>query len=260
MTPKEQIKQKEQEIVDMAKKLCLEKINEEYASLAEKMILKLGRKRDVPFISGKSEIWATAVIHAIGQINFLSDRSFLPCLSLDGLCEYYGCNKSTVGSKAGQIKKMLKLAPFDEEFSTKHSQEINPFNQLRLSENGFLFFDDVKTIEKSPMDLPFLDKVAVFVRPKQPFINWINKIDSRNQWTPDDFFDGNTYLLSSEEYDIVDKEDIERMLAENYTEIFENELLDVCTDTNSWPETINLDMFKEWFEYHVSSMVYDLDG
>ena len=115
------------------------------------------------------------------------------------------------------------------------------------------------TKQKGIIDLPFLDKVAVFVRPKQPFINWINKIDSRNPWTPDDFFDGNTYLLSSEEYDFADQEDIELMLAENYMEIFENELLDLCTDTNCWPETINLDMFKEWFEYHVSSMVYDLD-
>ncbi|MBP6978133.1 MAG: DUF6398 domain-containing protein [Bacteroidales bacterium] len=259
MTQKEEIKQKEQEIVDMAKKLCLEKINEEYATLAEKMILKLGRKRNVPFISGISEIWATAVIHAIGQINFLSDKSFLPYLSLDDLCDYYGCNKNTVGAKAGQIRKMLKLGPFDMEFSTKYSQESNPLNQLRLSEEGFLLFEDTKTHDTSPIDLPFLDKVAIFVRPKQPFINWINEVNPRKPWTLDDFYDGNTYLLSSEEYDIVDKEDIEQMLAENYIEIFENELQDVCTDTNYWPETINLDMFKEWFEYHVSSMVYDLD-
>ena len=119
--------------------------------------------------------------------------------------------------------------------------------------------EEVRHRGKKIIELPFLHKVAIFVRPKQPFINWVNKIDSRNPWTLDDFFDGSTYLLSSEEYDIVDNEDIERMLADNYAEIFENELLDVCTDTNHWPETIDLDMFKEWFEYHVSSMVYDLD-
>ena len=42
---KEKIIQKQQEIIQLAKSFCNEKLNEEYATLAEKLICKLGRKR-----------------------------------------------------------------------------------------------------------------------------------------------------------------------------------------------------------------------
>lgn len=261
MTQKEKTKQKEQDIIELAQKLCREKINEEYAQLAEKMIRKLGRKREVPFVRGQSEIWAAAVVHAIGSINFLGDKTFLPFLSLDELCGFYNLNKSTVGSKSGQIKNMLKLGPFNDEFSTEYTKGNNPFNQMRVSDDALLFFEDEEDDEMQeaiPFDLPSIDKVAVFVRPKQPFIDWINNVDPEDPLTVNDFFDGNTYLLDAEEYDIVDGDDIELLLVENYAEIFENELLNMWTNTDDWPEKISPDMFKEWFEYHVSSMVYDL--
>ncbi len=258
MTQKEQTKQKEQEIVGLAQKLCLEKINEEYAALAEKMIRKLGRKREVPFVRGQSEIWATAVVHAIGSINFLGDKAFLPFLSLDELCGFYKLNKSTVGAKSGHIKKLLNLGPFDEEFSTEYIRGNNPFDQLRMSDEGFLFLEDEELEDEDYFDMAMLDKAAIFIRPKQPFIDWINKLDPEDPLNPDDFFEGNTYLVSDEDTIIVKKEDIDLMVAENYQEIFENELSEMWTDTGDWPEHISFEMFKEWFEYHVSSMIYDL--
>jgi hypothetical protein len=35
----------------------------------------MSRKRNVPFLSGRMEIWTAAVIHALGSINFLFDTS-----------------------------------------------------------------------------------------------------------------------------------------------------------------------------------------
>ncbi|NOR78038.1 MAG: hypothetical protein GQ523_06390 [Methanophagales archaeon] len=43
--------------------------------LCEKLIRKMSRKRNVPFLSGRMEIWAVAIIHALGSINFLFDTS-----------------------------------------------------------------------------------------------------------------------------------------------------------------------------------------
>ena len=34
----------------------------------------MGRKRKVPFERGKTEIWATAVVHAVGGINSAGDE------------------------------------------------------------------------------------------------------------------------------------------------------------------------------------------
>jgi len=92
--------------------------------------LKLGRKRDVPFKRGKIEIWAAAVIHAIGSINFLFDKSFEPYVTAEEICEYFGTKKSTVSSKARQIKDMLKMGYYDSDFSTQNMTENNPFNNM----------------------------------------------------------------------------------------------------------------------------------
>jgi hypothetical protein len=35
----------------------------------------MSRKRNVPFLYGRMEIWAAAIIHALGSINFLFDTS-----------------------------------------------------------------------------------------------------------------------------------------------------------------------------------------
>ena len=47
----------------------------DYKQLCEKLIRKISRKRNVPFLSGRIEIWAAAIIHALGSINFLFDTS-----------------------------------------------------------------------------------------------------------------------------------------------------------------------------------------
>ena len=62
--------------------------------IAEKLISKLGRKRDVPFAAGQSEIWAAAVIHALGTINFLFDKSGKPYTTIDELNDCFGTKKS----------------------------------------------------------------------------------------------------------------------------------------------------------------------
>ena len=134
---KEKIIEKQQEIIRLAKSFCHEKIDEEYAALAEKLICKLGRKRNVPFATGKTTVWAAAVIHALGSINFLFDKSFEPYVSLDDINDFFGTKKTTTGNKSKEIRDMLKLGYFDAEFSTGKMIEGNPFAKLVMV-NGFI--------------------------------------------------------------------------------------------------------------------------
>jgi len=46
---KEKMIEKQQEIIQLAKDFCDEMLNDEYATLAEKLIRKLGRKRNKRF-------------------------------------------------------------------------------------------------------------------------------------------------------------------------------------------------------------------
>ena len=59
---KNEIKEKENKLIEMAGAFCTQKLDDDYLKLCEKLIRKLGRKRDVPFQRGNLEIWAAAVI------------------------------------------------------------------------------------------------------------------------------------------------------------------------------------------------------
>lgn len=134
---KEEIKKKEKQLLELTGSFCAQKLDDDYHQLCEKLILKLGRKRDVPFKSGKIEIWAAAIIHAIGSINFLFDKSFEPYSTAEQISEFFGTKKSTVSNKARQIKDMFKMGYYDSEFSTQKMTENNPFNDMVMV-NGLI--------------------------------------------------------------------------------------------------------------------------
>lgn len=134
---KQKVEQQKQKILDLLREFCEEKLNQEYFELSERMVQKLGRKRDVPFVTGKPEIWAAAIIHALGTINFLFDKSFEPYLSLDDINDYFGTKKSTTGNKSKQIRDLLKLSYWNNEFSTKNMQDSDPFANLVMVD-GFI--------------------------------------------------------------------------------------------------------------------------
>ncbi len=122
--------EKEEKIIELVSQFCREKINEEYEQLCIELTKKLGRKRNVPFMTGSLEIWAASIVHTIGTLNFLYDKSFEPYIPLSDIHEYFGTKSSTVTGKSKLIKDLLKLSMFNNEFSTNRMVESNPFNQF----------------------------------------------------------------------------------------------------------------------------------
>lgn len=134
---KQKIQERQQEILTLVREFCARHLNDEYFSLAERLVAKIGRKRNVPFISGKPEIWAVAVIHALGTINFLFDKASEPYVSVDEINDFFHTKKSTTGNKSKQIRDLLKLSTWDKEFSTKRMRDNNPFKNL-IMVDGFI--------------------------------------------------------------------------------------------------------------------------
>ena len=134
---KQQLQQRQKEILDLIRAFCEMKLDDEYYELAERLIAKLGRKRNPIFASGKKETWACAAIHALGTINFLFDKSFEPYATIDEINEFFGTSKSNSGTKSKQIRDLLKLNYFDNEFSTLKMKTKNPFAQMVMVD-GFI--------------------------------------------------------------------------------------------------------------------------
>jgi hypothetical protein len=103
-------------IITLTDLVCVEHLDEEYADLARRMVGKLARKRPSPILSGRPNTWAGAVVYALGQVNFLFDKSIKPYATADDLAEWFGASKNTLGSKAKQIRDGLRIGYASIEF------------------------------------------------------------------------------------------------------------------------------------------------
>jgi hypothetical protein len=141
MMDKQRVQATQRQLIDMTAAFCQRHADGEYEALCRKLIEKMARKRAVPFLSGRVEIWAAAIVYALGSINFLFDKSFLPHASPDMICDYFEVSKRTAAQKAKLIRDMFKLEYFDAEFSTEHMAKNNPLSRLHLV-NGFLVLEE----------------------------------------------------------------------------------------------------------------------
>lgn len=135
---KRQVNLRAQELIQMTDAFAKARLDEDYRQLCEKLILKMARKRQVPFLSGRPEIWAAAVVYAIGSINFLFDKSFKPYVNGEDIARFFNASVSTVGQKAGKIRQMFKMDYYDPEFSTQHMHEGNPMAGFAVTQDGYI--------------------------------------------------------------------------------------------------------------------------
>jgi hypothetical protein len=124
------IEEKMQELIEKTAEFCETYLDPDYKQLCENLIKKMSRKRNIPFLSGRLEIWAAAIVYAIGSINFLFDKSFKPYATAEDICRYFETTKSSTSQKAKVIRDMFGLNYWDKEFSTTHMKETNPFSNM----------------------------------------------------------------------------------------------------------------------------------
>jgi hypothetical protein len=122
---------------------CSAHLDEDYARLARQALAGLCRKRPSPLLKGKPQTWACGVIYAIGQVNFLSDKSVLPYMTMGDLCGHFGISTSTGNGKAKIISDALNIQMFDNAWLTPRMQASNPFAWKVLC-NGFIV--DARTL------------------------------------------------------------------------------------------------------------------
>lgn len=125
------------EIMDIVKNLCKEHLNEEYYELAQELAAKLARKRPSPLLSGRSNTWAAGIIHALGMVNFLFDKSQDPYLSSKELADLFGLSQSTIGAKSKSIRDIFKMRQMDPAWTLRSNLDNNPMVWM-IMVNGFI--------------------------------------------------------------------------------------------------------------------------
>jgi hypothetical protein len=137
-TDKDKIRQRQCEILEMLRTFSSAKLNDEYFALAEKLLDKMARKRHVPFETGRVEIWAAAIIHAIGTINFLFDPSQNPHVTVREIHDFFGTKDSSVSNRSKEIRDMFKLEHWSEEYLTREIWQKSPFRRMVVLPNGMI--------------------------------------------------------------------------------------------------------------------------
>lgn len=98
-----------------------------------------------------------------------------------------------------------------------------------------------------------INRSAVIVRPKQPYLAWADQLDNSGLLP---FVEGEQTVYLLPEYD----DDVEAMeiLSQGYDAIFETELEGWHTDESAWPTNRTFAMFREWFTVEFHSVVEDM--
>ncbi len=148
------------EIVAITDSVCLVVLDEEYADLARRAVAKLARKRPSPLLRGRRAVWAAGVVYALGQANFLFDPAIGPTVTADQLSEAFGVVKTTMGSKARQIRDLLRISPFSTEFERADVVAQNPLKWI-IEVDGLAV--DVRHV---PLDI----QMAAFERGFIPYV------------------------------------------------------------------------------------------
>lgn len=124
-------------IVKLTDAVCNQHLNSEYAELSRRIAATLARKRPSPIVRGKPEIWACAIIYALGTVNFLFDKSQTPHMRADELCAVFGVSKSSGANKAKLIRDMLKMHQLDPNWCLPSKIDDNPMVWI-LQVNGMM--------------------------------------------------------------------------------------------------------------------------
>ena len=113
-------------VVALTDAFCRDHLTGEYRDLARAMTAALARKRPSPLSSGQPRTWACGIIHVLGQLNFLSDKTSQPHMTMAEICAAFGVGQSTASAKARVIFDALHTNRMDPTWMLKSIAERNP--------------------------------------------------------------------------------------------------------------------------------------
>jgi hypothetical protein len=101
-----------------------------------------------------------------------------------------------------------------------------------------------------------LNRSAIVVKPRQPFLDWLHAADptSRKLTLRELLREPTIYLIAECDTD----DDVRQALRELCEEIFTEQLAGWFTDRTTWPKDLGFDVFCRWFDFHHHSMLVDL--
>ena len=100
---------KHEKLTEMVEAFCREYLNDDYKRLCLKLIEKMAERKSVPYERGKLEVWASAVIYAVSQINSLFDGENENHITRKDITSYFKTKQSIVSQKAINLRNIFNI-------------------------------------------------------------------------------------------------------------------------------------------------------
>ena len=139
-------------IVRLTDEFCDRHLNSEYRDLARDMAATLCRKRPSPLASGQPRTWACAILYELGRVNFLSDPSTQPHMTLAEVCAGFGVGQSTASAKARVIRDLLRVNRLNPSWMLPSLVETHPLVWM-AEVNGLLV--DLRDMPREVQEIAF---------------------------------------------------------------------------------------------------------
>jgi hypothetical protein len=104
-----------------------------------------------------------------------------------------------------------------------------------------------------------LNRSAVLLIARQPFLDWVNRLPERNGRGPQTH---ETLNLKQDVFltpDFDTEEDIREYVAAISPALFETKLEEWCEKEETWPPNRTLEMFWQWFEIDIHKQVIETE-
>ncbi len=148
-------------IVKLTDDFCEEHLDEYYEQLANDMAVKICRKGSpINIKQGKPKSWASGIIHALGLVNFLQDRSTEPYLSSVELAKGFGVSQGTMTTKSKIIRDVLNVVPMDPNWCLPDLLDDNPLVWM-LEVDGFVM--DIRVAPREIQEVAYAKGLIPYI-------------------------------------------------------------------------------------------------
>lgn len=93
---------------------------------------------------------------------------------------------------------------------------------------------------------------AVVIKKQQPFLDWL-LLQDKETMIDETVLEGDVYLLP----DFETTAEMEKWIRRHFDKLFTDQLNGWYTDKSVWPQNRTFKLFKEWFSYHLYTMIWD---
>ncbi|WP_404405120.1 DUF6398 domain-containing protein [Jeotgalibacillus malaysiensis] len=129
----DRMEERKAELLKLTKDFCDRHLNEEYEELTGHLIELMSKEEKVLFMKGQLNIWAAAVVHAVGFVNRLSSSKRDPYVPTEELFEYFGVKAATPMQKSRKLRERFNMNVLGSEFETKATRQNSSFNNIGIN-------------------------------------------------------------------------------------------------------------------------------